>query len=160
MRVPAICNKCGTLFASGLNLGPGAKNITFVGCGAGPCPNCGGNGSIPDGIYNLIENTIQILSDSSRTRTQLQRLATILQDARQSQVTPTELNQTIEQDMPELSSFRDALPRTRNELYAFIAIALTIITMLLGRFSCENEGETDITVNQVINNIYEGHGNK
>lgn len=157
MKVPAIRNECGTLFASPIELNPGAPTMSFVGCGAGPCPSCAGDGSIPDGIYNFIGNTIQILSDSSRTRAQLQRLAAVLTEARQSKMTANELDQRLRQDLPELSSICDALPRTRNELYAFLAIVLTIITMLLGRFGCETEKSADVTVNQVINNIYEGN---
>lgn len=154
MRVPAICNTCGSLFPSGFNLQPGATDAAFVGCDAGPCPNCGGDGSIPDGIYNLIGNTIRILSQSSQTTAQLQRLAAILKETYQSKASVTSLEERLEKDLPELSSFRDALPKTRNELYAFIAIALTIIMMLIGQLNNKGDKKRNITVNQVINNIY------
>jgi uncharacterized protein YecA (UPF0149 family) len=59
----------------------------------------------------------------------------------------------IEEQLPELSSLKDILPKTRAELYAFLAIIISTITLLLSQAS---SGETQkIEVNNVINNIYQ-----
>ena len=57
----------------------------------------------------------------------LERLAQILREARQRNASVHEVNETIQQETPNLSTLADVLPRTRNELYAFLAIVLTAI---------------------------------
>lgn len=59
--VPAICDRCGGIFGSeGFIGGSSAKNITMVGNQVGPWPNCGGMGSIPDGVYDIQDNTLKV----------------------------------------------------------------------------------------------------
>ena len=50
MRAPAVCDTCGTIFPSPFNIL--AENVGLFNMGTGPCPECGGSGSIPDGIYS------------------------------------------------------------------------------------------------------------
>src|SRR5512136_1169416 len=61
LRVPAVCDSCGVIFSSVFEVSD-STNISFYGCGSGPCPKCGGDGHIPDGVYNFIGNTIELLS--------------------------------------------------------------------------------------------------
>lgn len=151
MRAPAICDTCGTFFPSPFNIL--AENVGLFNIGTGPCPKCGGRGSIPDGIYSFIDNAILLLSDRSRTKSELQKLAEILTKARQKKATTQELNDKIQNELPELSSLKDILPKTRTELYAFAAIILTIITILITSWGRDHAPK--IEVNQVINVLYE-----
>jgi len=152
LRVPAICNNCGLLFPSSFEVG-NAFNITFSGCGSGPCPKCGAKGHIPDGVYNFIDNTIQLLSGPSRTVTELEQLAKILKGAKENKSSFEEINNSISEEVPELSSFKDLLPKTRAELYAFISIILTIINILLTQKPESKNNK--IEINQVVNVIYQ-----
>ena len=77
MRVPAVCDNCGAIFPSTFEVS-NSTDISFSGCGSGPCPACGGQGHIPDGVYNFIGNTIELLSGPKRSVSELQRLALIL----------------------------------------------------------------------------------
>lgn len=151
MRAPAVCNNCGTIFPSAFEMG-NSINITFSGCGSGPCPSCGGNGRIPDGVYNFVGNTIELLSGPSRTKSELQLLANILKAARQKKASLQEVGEQITNEIPSLSSIQSLLPTSRTEFYAFISIILTVIGLLLGEF--RRESSPKIEVNQVINNIY------
>lgn len=152
MRVPAVCDNCGTIFPSGFEAN-NSTNITFSGCTSGPCPACGGMGHIPDGVYNFIGNTIELLSGPGRTVSELQRLAAILNHAKEKQSSHQEISKEIEKEFPELSSLKGILPKTRNELYAFIAIIISIIALLANQ--PQSKEPQRIEVNNVINNIYQ-----
>ena len=149
MRAPAFCDKCGAIFPSGLNF-ENSTNITLNNVGSGPCPACGGMGHVPDGVYNFIGNTIELLSGPTRTIVELQRLATILEKAKEKQSAYEDVTKEIEEQVPELSSIIYILPKTRTDLYAFIAI---IITLLVSQSSSEEP--QNIEINNVINNIYQ-----
>jgi len=108
-------------------------------------------GHIPDGLYNFINNTIELVSGPHQTVSDLERLAKILREARSHNLSYAEVVKSIDSKVPELSSLKDILPKTRTELYAFIAIILTIITIALSQRN--NSGDKKIEVSQVINNI-------
>lgn len=152
MRVPAVCDNCGTIFPSGFEV-RNSTNISFSGCGAGPCPVCGGMGHIPDGVYNFLGNTIEFLSGPSRSIAELERLAALLERAKTSNATSQAVAKEIDESIPELSSIKDWLPKTRSELYAFIALLLSALSLMISQ--SESEEPSKVEVNTVINNVYQ-----
>ncbi|HEX3958067.1 MAG TPA: hypothetical protein VHZ03_15745, partial [Trebonia sp.] len=60
-----------------------STGMGFVGCGAGPCPWCGGpSGKIPDGVFDVdADDVVRLSSALPTTRSDLLKLAGILQDA-------------------------------------------------------------------------------
>jgi hypothetical protein len=40
VKIPAICDNCGTVFSSGFSFGVGSRPLVLI--GASPCPDCGG----------------------------------------------------------------------------------------------------------------------
>jgi hypothetical protein len=152
LRVPAVCDNCGTLFPSRIEA-VNSTNVSFYGCGASPCPSCGGNGHIPDGVYNFIGNTIELLSGPARTISELEHLAIILKKIRMERASFQQVTQKISQEVPALNSLSDILPKTRGDLYPFIAIVLTIITIILGQL--KSGDRQNIQINNVITNIYQ-----
>jgi len=150
LRVPAVCNTCGSFFPSPIEV-KNAKEIGFYNIGIGPCPKCGGTGHIPDGLYNFIDNTIEFLSGPSRSVSELQQLASLLNKAKENNYSAEQISEKIQEELPELASLRDILPKTRTELYAFLTIILTALSILIGQI---NKGATNkIEVNQVVNLI-------
>jgi hypothetical protein len=130
--MPAICDNCGAVFSSGVMGNDGALHTTFVNCTASPCPRCGGTGHIPDGIYNFIGNTIELLSGPQRTIDELKILAELLNKARRDKYSPQKLNEEIEKELPQFSSLlQKFLPKTKAEFYAFIGLILTAITIMI-----------------------------
>jgi hypothetical protein len=152
VHVPAFCDTCGAVFNSGI-VAENAKSITLVGNRAGPCPVCGGMGHIPDGVFNFVGNTIEILSAPQRSVDELTRLAKILRDAREKKETPEAVAQKIREELPALSGLADLLPRTRAELYAFLALIVAVITLISQSGGSENKS-TNVTVNQTINQVF------
>ena len=130
-----------------------STNISFYGCGSGPCPGYGGDGHIPDGVYNFIGNTIELLSGPSRTVSELERLASILMQARQEGASLAQVGKKIQDEVPELSSLKNILPKSRSELYAFIAIIIAIVSLVLGQLKRSEPPKVEI--NQVVNVIYQ-----
>lgn len=152
MHIPAVCDTCGNIFPSGIYV-ENATNVSFSGNTAGPCPSCGGMGHIPDGVYNFIHNTIELVAGPSRTFSELERLAQLLTEARQLKLSYNDIAESIIEDVPELSSLKDILPKTRNDLYAFITLVLTIISLFLSQ---RNQSDNQrIEVNQVLNIVYQ-----
>lgn len=81
LDIPAFCDTCGTAFKSGF-FAENVINLTLQGNKAGPCPKCGGMGSIPDGTFNVLGNAIEIITAPERTIEQLKKLADILSIAK------------------------------------------------------------------------------
>lgn len=149
--VPAFCDTCGTAFPSGFFAENSSFSLSnFV---AGPCPNCGGMGHVPDGLYNIVGNSIKVLANSKRSSSELLRIAERLRAAKQRNATPDEMSATLKEELPELSSIADTIPKTRAELYAFITVILTIIGMIVTSLSSKESPR--IEVHQVITNIVE-----
>ncbi|MBT2660588.1 SEC-C metal-binding domain-containing protein [Bacillus sp. ISL-45] len=158
--MPAVCDYCGTIFSSGVFL----ENTmgTFKGNKAGPCPKCGKMGHIPDGVFNFVENAIQILNAPERTVLELRKFTRILEDVSEQRIPQEELQNEVEQEVPELSPILDLLPKTREEKredYKWaIEMLLQVLFALLAFFSSASEenaqGAQKIEVNQVINQIY------
>ena len=128
--IPAFCDTCGTAFKSGF-FAENASNLTLRNNKAGPCPKCGGMGSIPDGTFNVINNAIQIISAPDYSIEQLKKLANILAIAKMNSVGAEEVTQKIQKEIPSFMSLRDVLPKTRTELYAFLTLLILVITLII-----------------------------
>jgi uncharacterized protein YecA (UPF0149 family) len=110
-------------------------------------------GHVPDGVFNFVGNTIEILSAPQRTIEELSRLAKILRDAREKKQSPEDVARTIRKELPELSSLADLLPQTRTELYAFLALIVAVLALLTQGGGGTGKA-TNITVNQTINQVF------
>lgn len=151
MRMPAICDSCLMIFASGFEV-VDCANTTFSGCTSGPCPKCGDVGRVPDGTYDVFGDTLKLLSGPSQTIEDLRRLSDILANARAQKASRDEVIATVEENVPKLRSIGDFLPQTRPELYTVIGLVIAAIALLSGNGS--KKSDTEITFNQVINQIY------
>ena len=148
--VPAFCDTCGTVFNSGIFV-ENSTNISFSGNRSGPCPSCGGMGHVPDGVFNFIGNTIEILSAPERTIKELTRFAQILQEAKEKAETRAQVVSRIEKELPSLSGLVKLLPENKSELYGFLALVLAAIPLFSQTPPAQNS--TTINVTQVIQQV-------
>jgi len=88
-------------------------------------------GHVPDGVFNFIGSTIEILSAPQRTIGELTRLAQILREAKAKQQSTQHVSAQIKQEFPWLSSLSELLPKNRGELYGFLAVVLAAIQILI-----------------------------
>ena len=84
MRIPAFCDNCGAVFPSGFSVSD-STNVSFSGSKSGPCPVCASMGHVPDGVFNVIGDSLQILSAPQRSVAELSLLSQIAMDARSKQ---------------------------------------------------------------------------
>ena len=156
-EVPAVCNRCRSFFPSGYGFDAGGTGVevSLDIPSSAPlsrrCPACGGTGRVLGGVYSIVEDAISLLRGSERTVSELERLAGILHSAKERGASVEEVRSTVRKDLPELSSLADLLPRTRGELYAFIAMVIAAIALILQ--ARDNGNAPDINVQQVTNNI-------
>ena len=136
--IPAFCDNCGFPFSSGIFV-ENVTHLTMSGNKSGPCPMCGGVGSIPDGIFNATHNAIEVLAAPQWTLDRLRGFAETLRIARDSDEPPEDIAERVREEAPELQSIADALPRTRMELYAFITLLLSALTILITQCSSGTE---------------------
>ena len=124
--VPAVCDNCGTVFRSGIALGPGVENMRMTGNKSGPCPSCGGWGSVPDGVYDTVGDTLNIVSTWSQER--IAHLVESLEQARTAS-DPLAATQTALAEEPEIWGLASRLlvPTNPAEFWAFIAALFAIL---------------------------------
>jgi hypothetical protein len=145
--VPAFCDTCGTVFNSGIFV-ENSTNISFTGGRSGPCPKCGGMGHVPDGVFNFIGNTIEILSAPERTIAELTGLSKILREAKSQAETREQVISRIEKEIPSLSGLAKLLPENKAELYGFLGVVLAAVQLFTQAPPAPNS--TIINVTQVI----------
>lgn len=148
--VPAFCDTCGTVFNSGFFV-ENSMNISFSGNRSGPCPRCGGMGHVPDGVFNFIGNTIEILSAPERTVAELTHLSRILDEAKTKSETREQVASRIEKELPSLSKLAQLLPENRSELYGFLAVVLAAVQLFTQTPAAPSS--TTINVTQVIQQV-------
>jgi DNA-binding transcriptional MerR regulator len=162
-RVLAVCDVCGSFFPTyggefynGPEIDVIEATVTVGSDVQVPdCPNCGGTSHILGGEYNVVGDTLELLQGPERTVSQLERLAEILREARDQNASLEEIRQAVSEEASELGTLADLLPRNRAELYAFIALILTAIQLLLS--SPENIQNTNVDIEKVINKTVEQH---
>lgn len=151
MNLPAICNSCGTIFNSGFLANGGT--ISINNCTSGPCPSCGGIGNIPNGVYNIVNNTIKILKNKDYTKAELINFTDVLKKVKEEQVTLEEAESEIKDNLSGLSSILNLLPKNREEtrddikfLLGFLIAIITLFATISGNSSEVN----NINIEQVI----------
>jgi hypothetical protein len=152
MLLPAVCDNCSAFFTPRAINAENVQGLTISNVRVGPCPNCGGTGHIPDGVYNVFGNVLQVLSAPAHSIEELRRLAEILQQARARSECADAVKERIRKESPGLSSLADLIPANRSDLIAFITMAIAAATLIV-QLSRPGEKATNVTVNQVINHI-------
>jgi hypothetical protein len=147
-----VCGKCNTFFPSGINVI--SESARFSGNISGPCPKCGGMGQVPDGLFRLTSETIQILTAPHSTMYELERLRLLLESAKLSHVTRSEIVKQIESEVPVFDSLKNLLPQNRADLYAFLAVVLAVIQLMVQQLSTP-QSPIQVTNTQVFNVLIE-----
>lgn len=137
-ELPAFCQECGAVFGSGIVIDD-TTNVTLAGNTAGPCPECGGTGHIPDGVFNFVDGAIEVISAPEYSLEQLRRLVALIEEASQENASPEEIEESIRTELPEFASLTGWLPKTREELYEFLKLLLLAVSVLLPVLSGSEE---------------------
>lgn len=149
-RVPVFCDNCGLVFPSPFTVGAG--NLTLIGNRC-ECPRCGSPARVLDGVVSAVEQTLHVLSAPHHTLLDLERLAALIAQARETNQSKEDLEKSITKEVPSLTALISLLPTNKTELMAFLGVVLAAAQLVQ---SCASSGAppTTITVNQVVEQIY------
>jgi hypothetical protein len=104
-----------------------ARNITLEG-NREQCPRCGELAELPDGTFNVVGETIEVLSASRLTRARLLRLADILGQARAGDLAPEAAAEAIASEAPALNPLLERFgPKMRMALLALLWAVFQIL---------------------------------
>ncbi|GAB1611766.1 hypothetical protein HB162lentus_04100 [Mammaliicoccus lentus] len=150
-NLPAVCMNCGTVFQSGFGLSVGVI-MTSTNNMSGPCPNCDGNGRVPDGIYEVIQdidNTLKV--DNAKDVYKLQRILNTTNNFD----TINNVKDRVKKETPQYIKVIDAIEyffsKTKNTLAA-IGIVSTIV---FGITSMDKDSSMDENIKNQNNIIKE-----
>jgi len=128
--IPAICSRCSTVFGSTNAIGGNAKNVQLSNVGVGPCPECGGMGKVPDGIYDLQNDTLKVVRSSGIPAPALQGLIDLLEALRRGDASNEEVIQRVEADTPALApTVRNVL--AKSDPAKWITLLIAVIALYL-----------------------------
>src|SRR5207245_2893520 len=102
-QIPAFCPRCGAIFGSGYYFDD-VRELSLAGNEA-QCTVCGHMGEVPDGVFNVTDGVLEVLSAPAITRERLQRLQSILESVNRGSMGALEAVEQLEQEAPELGSF-------------------------------------------------------
>lgn len=148
--VPVYCHNCDTVFGADIAKGAILKN-TFIGNNPIPCPLCGNIGYTIEGLYSSIGKSLEIIVSSFNSKNSLLAFAEKLLQLKKNKIEPTE----FKNEVPELSSVKESLPKTRSELYAFIAILLTAISIFISTYTQFKSTDTSLSKESIENIVKE-----
>lgn len=129
--VPAICDSCGSIFGSDNFIAGNLSTVTISGGKVGPCPNCSvGMGSIPDGVYDLQDDVLKVVSSSGIQPAALQSLIGWLEALKRGEASSAQVLNQVENQAPALApTVRVALEKP--DRAKWIAILISIIAFYL-----------------------------
>lgn len=144
-RIPAFCENCKLIFPSLINV-ENSTNIRFEKFGIS-CPRCGHRASIPDGVYDVIGNTINLVIGSSLSKQKIQEYKSLIEQLKSENPTYENVKEEIQKNSPELNSLINFLPKNKNELYAFLALIVATLSLI----NQYGDDEKSVNVTNVIN---------
>jgi hypothetical protein len=136
----AFCENpsCGSVFEhAGIIGGSGNVTINMTNTRIGPCPNCGGVGLVPDGVYEYANHFIEFIKGPIKSVMLLKQLEELFMGARESNQSKEEILQEIDNSIPEASEFINNIPdiATFNQWITLVISILTFAILLHATYS-------------------------
>ncbi|WP_461632269.1 SEC-C metal-binding domain-containing protein [Labilibaculum euxinus] len=132
-QIEAFCNNCNVFFGSGVNIS--GSSIVTMQNNTVNCPKCGKITSMPDGVFKFVRGSIELINNSDISLRRLHAIRENLIELNRSKTNLDKAKNEITNDIPELRGLVSALPKTRTELYAFLALLVMIVGMAITNFS-------------------------
>ena len=153
--VLAVCDTCGIPFPSGFFF-ENATNITMVGNRSGPCPKCGGMGSIPDGRYDTTHDSIRIMATSAKSIQSLQQLASVLRNVNRPGVTSQAVAAAIQSQAPQFSALVPVVQRGGFDIkwwLPFIVGVIAVMIMMWDRLDPVEKGASEAQIREIYRQV-------
>jgi hypothetical protein len=124
MRLLAVCPTCG-LVPSGYEV-TNSTDISISG-NVDKCPKCGLTTSIPDGVYTVLEETVNVLLTSQRSVAEVKTLLAKVKAAK----TADEATHAIRKAAPEIEPLIEKLPTAEGNGHKWIASVGMLLSLAL-----------------------------
>lgn len=134
--IPAVCSNCGAVFGTTNAIGGEAANVTLSNVSVGPCPNCGGMGQVPDGVYNLRADTLEVVQSAGVAPNVLQGIVGMLEALQRGEASKDQVIAEVAREAPAL---RETVERTLSSPNAVQWIAI-LINIILSIIAMSNQG--------------------
>lgn len=125
MELPAHCPRCNFLFPFGMSAAVGA-HLDVTGCAA-LCPACGGHATVPEGVMEIIDDAIRLVSGPDFTKDLFEAIGIAVEDVRHGRASPKEAASRIARISPAAG---DQFYKWSMWGMAFIGMMFTILTYL------------------------------
>ncbi|WP_408580689.1 SEC-C metal-binding domain-containing protein [Burkholderia cepacia] len=143
MQIPAVCDRCGCVFSSGMAVdGTSAISTGSAGGKAGPCPKCNGQGTVLGGVYHGADDVLRIFLDRTVPADQVRRLKEILDGAARTGATAEATAQKIEAEVPAFAGINGWLTRNApiiNTIGALAGVVGAVVALLASNGPTEEE---------------------
>ncbi len=126
--VPAYCSRCDAIFGpkGAIAIEGVEQNLNILGDETS-CAHCGSEAVILHGIYEKIGDAIRILTAPNCTADELERLASLLQEARRSGLDHGAFAARMKDELPQLSHALLALiPESSQHFSAYVSLLLYV----------------------------------
>jgi len=145
VQIPALCSSCGALFASrAFNISGNVKNLTLSG-NKETCPFCGGWADIADGVFDVADNVLSIVSAPNITKQMLGAFGAAVKKAYEVKKPPEELAKEVEKIDP---SFGEIIRKSGSNKKFYLVSLLLIVAAIK---SCNVDVKLD--ANRLIDQI-------
>jgi hypothetical protein len=110
---------------------------------------------VPDGVYDVIDETINVVATSVRSADQLRRIETVLADGLEKGASPESLVEAVERESPEVADAlrRLVVPRNPGDFWALVGAILIAIGLFLDITSSQPPSAEEIA--RITNNAIE-----
>jgi hypothetical protein len=127
--VPGICENCGAVFGAEALSGAEGHNIQMGGAKVGPCPSCGGTGSVPEGTYDLIDDALRVVRAAAIEKVVFDALIELLESRAEGKVTDEEVIERVEAEAPGLApTIKGFLGKS--DPASWLALLISILMMI------------------------------
>jgi SEC-C motif len=146
----AFCDNptCGAIFlAPNIIGGAGSATLSMTGTRYGPCPRCGGNGHIPDGVYRYANHVVEFLRGPQESLAALRKVEALLRTVQSQSPTRDELLNQVRAVAPGVAGAMEKAPTVAvtqqwiQILLAFVTLAILVQTTYFKKSDKELENK-------------------
>ena len=168
INIPAICPNCNFVAHSGFSVGTTGEmkdfntefSIEYV--GAGTCPRCmRATMRIIDGEYKVIGGFIEVVQAENYPKDVIQNILNVLINSINGRLSKNEIVKEVSKESKFLGQLIKKLPKSNTELYAFIGLMISALSLLKSCNSSDDIYNNTIDIDQkieVIINNYSDNG--
>jgi hypothetical protein len=104
-----------------------------------------------NGVYEVLGDTVRIITDSKRTASEVQALIDDLRQAKNRRASNEEIQRTIEEKAPELTGLLSFLRQRegREEVYKVLGIIIALLGLLLAYLKV-NQSPPPVQINSLV----------